>query len=70
MLRDFFKSQCDIFAEVHNTNKTHLIQHRIEIGQAHLIRQCPRRLPLAKQQEAEELVTKILKQGVILLFWS
>lgn len=64
---NFIKSHCDIdiFADVDNSGKTHSIQHRKDTVQAHPNRQSSRRLLLAIQQEAEELVTKMLKNGMI-----
>lgn len=47
------------------TGRTTLIQHRIDTGEAQPIRQPPRRLPMAKQQEVKELVDKMLSEGII-----
>jgi len=44
---------------------TDLVQHRINTGQTPPIRQPPRRLPLAKREEAEMAVQEMQKHGVI-----
>ncbi|XP_055878248.1 uncharacterized protein LOC129924905 [Biomphalaria glabrata] len=45
--------------------RTNLVQHRIDTGSARPIRQPPRRLPLAKQQEAIDMLERMKQQGVI-----
>ncbi|XP_055877143.1 uncharacterized protein LOC129924683 [Biomphalaria glabrata] len=45
--------------------RTNLIQHRIDTGNTRPIRQQPRRLPLAKHQEAMDMIERMRKQGVV-----
>ncbi|KAJ3641514.1 hypothetical protein Zmor_028019 [Zophobas morio] len=45
--------------------KTNILEHRINTGDTQPIRQAPRRLPLAKQEEATRLVDNMLRDGVI-----
>lgn len=45
--------------------RTHLIQHEMDTGTAHPIRQHPRRIPLNKQVAAEQYVAEIRATGVI-----
>ncbi|KAJ3645617.1 hypothetical protein Zmor_023259 [Zophobas morio] len=45
--------------------KTNIVEHRINTGDTQPIRQAPRRLPLAKQEEATKLVDNMLRDGVI-----
>ncbi|CAC5421299.1 unnamed protein product [Mytilus coruscus] len=54
----FFKSATDI-------GRTELIEHTIDTGQAHPIKQRPRRVPLAKILEAEAEMAKMAEQGII-----
>uniref|UniRef100_A0A2C9LQU1 Reverse transcriptase domain-containing protein n=1 Tax=Biomphalaria glabrata TaxID=6526 RepID=A0A2C9LQU1_BIOGL len=44
--------------------RTNLIQHRIDTGTTRPIRQQPRRLPLAKHQEAMDIIERMRQQGV------
>ena len=44
---------------------TDLVKHRIDTGEAAPIRQPPRRLPLAKREEAERAIQEMLEHGVI-----
>ena len=54
-----------MFASGESSGRTNLVRHRINTGDAQSIRQAPRRLPLAKQEEVEKLVRKMLDDGVI-----
>lgn len=45
--------------------RTDVVRHRVITGSAKLIKQLPRRLPLAKRDEAFQAVDKMLKIGVI-----
>ena len=63
--RNFIRKEGDVFENEQNTGRTNLVKHRIYTGEAHPIKQPPRKLPLLKQQEAEKLVGTILKEGVI-----
>ena len=44
---------------------TDLVMHKIHTGDAKPVRQPPRRLPLAKREEAEKMLSEMRKQGVI-----
>ena len=44
---------------------TKLVKHRIDTGDNAPIKQPPRRLPIAKRDEVEKEVTKMLEQGII-----
>jgi RNase H-like domain found in reverse transcriptase/Reverse transcriptase (RNA-dependent DNA polymerase)/Integrase zinc binding domain/Integrase core domain/gag-polyprotein putative aspartyl protease len=45
--------------------RTNLLKHRIETGDSRPIKQVPRRAPLAKQGEMDELVQEMRQQGII-----
>ncbi|KAJ3651553.1 hypothetical protein Zmor_017585 [Zophobas morio] len=53
--REFLQKHSGMFASGESSGRTNIVQHRINTGDAQPIRQAPRRLPLAKQEEAEEL---------------
>ena len=58
------------FADIFSTDRsnlgcTDLVQHQINTGNAPPIRQLPRRLPLAKKEEAEKAILEMQKQDVI-----
>ena len=60
------KEYCDIIAiDEEDNGKTKVVEHRIRTGRTEPIRQLPRRLPLAKREEAREMLEKMKKQGVI-----
>ena len=63
--REFLQKHSGMFASGESSGRTNIVQHRINTGDAQPIRQAPRRLPLAKQEETEELVRKMLDEGVI-----
>ncbi|XP_063215566.1 retrovirus-related Pol polyprotein from transposon 412 isoform X1 [Bacillus rossius redtenbacheri] len=45
--------------------RTSIVYHRINTGDTEPIRQAPRRLPLAKQEEAEKMIASMMEGGVI-----
>ena len=45
--------------------RTDIVKHRIDTGNAPPIRQTPRRLPLAKREEASQAIRDMREQGVI-----
>lgn len=45
--------------------RTKVVEHRIDTGEARPIRQVPRRLPLAKREEAERIIKEMERDGVI-----
>ena len=45
--------------------RTHLTEHRIQTGNALLVKSVPRRIPLAFIGEAEEAVQKFFDQGIV-----
>lgn len=64
--KQFVTEHSGIFeSEKGNTGRTNVIQHQINTGTAYPIRQPPRRLPVAKHQEVQSLVDKMLSDGVI-----
>ena len=44
---------------------TDLVEHKIDTGQSHPIKQHPRRIPLAKMKEAQNEIESMLEKGVI-----
>lgn len=64
--KEFLKKNKHVFAEEGKPlGKTDIVQHRINTGGAHPIRQAPRRLPVTKQEEVTKLVSDMKKQGII-----
>lgn len=62
----FIQEEAAAFAmEGNPTGRTSVIQHRINTENAAPIRQAPRRLPLAKQEEVSKLLKDMLDEGVI-----
>lgn len=56
----------DIFAGNDEINdRTNVVTHRINTGDAKSVRQQPRRLPLAKREEAEKIIKEMAEQGII-----
>ena len=55
----------DIFAEDGGLGRTNRIQHNIDTGDAHPIRQPVRRLPLNQRVEVKDLLADMEKKGVI-----
>ena len=56
----------DVFSKgTHDLGSTDLVKHHINTGDAAPIRQAPRRLPLAKKEEAARAVGEMREQGVI-----
>ena len=54
-----------IFANEGNTGRTGIVKHRINTGDAKPIRQTPRRVPLAKREDANKIIEDMHKNGVI-----
>jgi hypothetical protein len=57
--RDVFATNSDVFG------RTNRVRHRIDTGDARPIRQLPRRLPLAKQAEVDNMLDDMKRKGVI-----
>lgn len=56
----------DVFAlREDDHGRTGLVKHRIDTGEASPIRQPPRRLPLAKRTEVENMIKSMEEQGII-----
>jgi hypothetical protein len=55
----------DVFARASGVGRTNITQHRIDTGNHPPIKQHPRRLPWAKQEEVGELLKSMLKDDVI-----
>ncbi|XP_074039503.1 uncharacterized protein [Leptinotarsa decemlineata] len=65
-LRELVKKYQEIFdIGEGNGGRTNVVQHRIDTGNARPIRQSARRLPLAKKEEADKIVSDMEKGGVI-----
>ncbi|KAG5884724.1 hypothetical protein JTB14_019847 [Gonioctena quinquepunctata] len=65
-LRDLVKKYQDIFDTGQGKGgRTNVVQHKIDTGGARPIRQSARRLPLAKKEEADKIVSDMGKEGVI-----
>jgi transposase InsO family protein/predicted aspartyl protease len=55
-----------VFAKNKNDlGRTDIVQHRINTGNSAPIRQQPRRVPMAKKEEAEQEIQRMLETGVI-----
>lgn len=64
--REFLRCYQHVFAEPDTPmGRTDIVQHRINTGDAQPIRQAPRRLPLARQEQVEKMVKEMTEQGVI-----
>ncbi|KAK6177716.1 hypothetical protein SNE40_015762 [Patella caerulea] len=65
-LRNLLIKHSDLFSKDSlDIGGTNLVEHRINTGNAMPIKQPPRRIPLAKLQEAREEIEKMAKQGII-----
>ena len=66
LLRELVEEYSDIFAlDSTELGTTELVTHSIDTGDSHPIRQPLRRIPFALQHTMEEMVEKMLAQGVI-----
>ena len=66
LLRELVEEYSDIFAlDSTELGTTELVTHSIDTGDRHPIRQPLRRIPFALQHTMEEMVQKMLAQGVI-----
>ncbi|UYV73615.1 K02A2.6-like [Cordylochernes scorpioides] len=64
--RAFLKKNQDVFSSGDgNLGRTDLVRHRINTSDARPIRQPPRRLPMAKQEEVTGLLRKMKRDGII-----
>lgn len=63
--RLFQKYCCLFFGEGDKNGRTNVIRHRINTGNVGPIRQRPRRLPLAKRKEVDELISDMRQDDVI-----
>ncbi|XP_063920746.1 uncharacterized protein LOC135135580 [Zophobas morio] len=63
--REFQQKHSGMFASGQSSGHTNIVRHRINIGDAQPICQAPRRLHLAKQEETEQLIRKMLDESVI-----
>jgi hypothetical protein len=56
----------DVFSQSkYDIGLTHVIQHKINTGNAAAIKQAPRRIPLAQRKEVEDEIDKMLDNNVI-----
>ena len=66
LLKDLVREYSDIFAlDSTELGTTDLVTHSIDTGDSHPIRQPLRRIPFALQRTVEEMVQKMMAQGVI-----
>ena len=66
LLRELVEEYSDIFAlDSMELGTTELVTHSIDTGDSHPIRQPLRMIPFALQRTMEEMVQKMLAQGVI-----
>ncbi len=62
----FLIEYSDVFLRVpEDLGRTDMVKHHIVTGDAHLIRQPPRRLPWEKRKEADKAVEAMQNQGLI-----
>ncbi|CAC5375366.1 unnamed protein product [Mytilus coruscus] len=65
-LKELLQAYSDFFAKsADDLGRTNRVQHRINTGTAHPIRQAPRRLPLGKREIEKKEIVKMLDRGVI-----
>ncbi|CAG2257611.1 unnamed protein product [Mytilus edulis] len=65
-LKELLQAYSDVFAKsADDLGRTNRVQHRINTGTAHPIRQAPRRLPLGKREIEKKEIVKMLDRGVI-----
>ncbi|XP_054281163.1 uncharacterized protein LOC128998832 [Macrosteles quadrilineatus] len=65
-IKDFITRWQDVFEYGSGPRgRTNIVQHKIDTGDAKPIRQAPRRLPLAKRDEAERIIKEMEADGVI-----
>ena len=66
-LRNLIIKYQDVFdkGEAGQRGRTNLVQHKIDTGDARPIKQNPRRLPLAKREEADKILREMKEEGVI-----
>lgn len=65
-VKTFLRRYQSVFAKSKNDlGVTNIIQHQIDTGNARPIKQPPRRLPLAKQKEAENEIHRMLDNNII-----
>lgn len=65
-VKDCIARYQDVFETgTNNRGRTNIVQHRIDTGGANPIRQAPRRLPLAKREEAAQIIKDMEAEGVI-----
>ena len=66
-LQSVLVAYADVFADFpDDVGRTTMIQHRIHTGDAAPIRQHPRRIPAARQEQAQSLVHEMLNKDTIL----
>ncbi|CAG2221022.1 unnamed protein product [Mytilus edulis] len=65
-LKELLKAYSDVFAKsADDLGRNNRVQHRINTGTAHPIRQAHRRLPLGKREIEKKEIVKMLDRGVI-----
>jgi hypothetical protein len=64
---DLLMQNKDVFSQSkYDIGLTHVIQHKINTGNAAAIKQAPRRIPLAQRKEVEDEINKMLDNNVII----
>jgi transposase InsO family protein/predicted aspartyl protease len=65
-IEDMFLNFRDVFdLDDGNKGRSKIVRHTIDTGDAKPIRQTPRRLPLAKREEAERILREMQGEGVV-----
>ena len=65
-LRNFLSRYCDVFCTgTDDTGRTNIVKHKIDVENCTPIRIPPRRLPLARRDEVQEMVNTMKEKGVI-----
>lgn len=65
-VKKLIEEYCDVFAiDDSQMGRTNLVKHPINTGNADPIRQHPRRLPIAKRDDAERIIKDMHDQGII-----
>lgn len=64
-VRKLISKYQDVFDIDEAKGRTNIVRHKIDTGDAKPIRQAARRLPLAKREEAEQIIKEMERDGVI-----
>jgi hypothetical protein len=65
-LEEFITEFQDVFTtKSDDCGRTDRVYHHVDTGDAHLIQQPPRKLPLARQAEVSEILKHMKERGII-----